>query len=90
MSRKDSTTVVRRQIDEVRLTENELCEFWHIKPETLRRWRKSGNGMGLRYIKIGGRVLYDMADIIEFEKTRKYLAADQKVDATDNGGQDAK
>lgn len=90
MSRQKNPILIKRQIDEVRLTENELCQFWHIKPETLRRWRKSGNGMGLRYIKIGGRVLYDMADIIAFEQSRKYLAADHKIDATDTGGQDAK
>jgi hypothetical protein len=35
--------------DEIRLTEDEPCLFWHIAPETLRRWSKTGNGEGLPY-----------------------------------------
>lgn len=85
MQTKRNNPLVKIPNTEIRLTEKELCEFWHIKPETLRRWRKSGNGTGLRYIKIGGRVIYDMADIKQFENARKFISADQKVDIETKG-----
>ena len=81
MGKKRNMRIIRPIPDgEIRMTEDELCLFWHVTPETLRRWRKSGNGNGLPYIKIGGRVLYDLRDIKAFEQTRKYLSADEKLE----------
>lgn len=39
-----------------------------ISPRTLERWRWLGTGP--RYLKIGGRVVYRLADIEEYEQQR--------------------
>ncbi len=73
--------------DEIRLTERQLCKFWSITVETLRKWR--GNGYGPIYIKVGGRVLYRPEDIREFERQTMYRSSGQKIQYTggDNGTQ---
>ncbi len=43
-----------------------LAKRWKISPRTLERWR--WEGIGAKYIKIGGRVLYRADDILAFEK----------------------
>ena len=63
--------------DEIRLTERQLCKFWSITVETLRKWR--GNGYGPIYIKVGGRVLYRPEDIREFERQTMYRSSGQKI-----------
>ena len=47
------------------LNQIELAARWNISHRTLERWRWSGEGP--RYIKIGGRVVYRLEDIEEFE-----------------------
>jgi hypothetical protein len=44
----------------------ELSSRWRVSPRTLERWRWLGEGP--RYLKIGGRVLYRLADIEAFER----------------------
>lgn len=39
-----------------------------LSPRTLERWRWLGQGP--RYLKVGGRVVYRLEDIIEFEEQR--------------------
>jgi hypothetical protein len=51
--------------DERHLNQIELARRWRISPRTLERWR--WRKMGPRYIKIGGRVVYRLADIEAFE-----------------------
>lgn len=43
----------------------ELARRWKLSPRTLERWRWLGQGP--RHIKIGGRVVYRMQDVEEFE-----------------------
>ena len=43
----------------------ELSRRWKLSPRTLERWRWLGQGP--RYLKVGGRVIYRLEDIIEFE-----------------------
>ena len=43
----------------------ELASRWRISHRTLERWRWSGEGP--RFIKLGGRVVYRLADIEQFE-----------------------
>lgn len=43
----------------------DLARRWKLSPRTLERWRWTGEGP--RYIKLGGRVVYRLQDIEEFE-----------------------
>jgi Helix-turn-helix domain len=47
------------------LDQAQLAERWHVSPRTLEQWRWRGTGP--RYLKLGGRVLYRLADIEAFE-----------------------
>ena len=47
------------------LTQTELAARWRISPRTLERWRWAGDG--LRFTKVGGRVLYSLKDIEAYE-----------------------
>jgi len=46
--------------------ESEAAELLAVKPSTLRRWRWAGHPP--RFLKIGGAVRYDPADLQEFIK----------------------
>ena len=48
------------------LNQIELAARWNISHRTLERWRWSGEGP--RYIKIGGRVVYRLEDVEEYER----------------------
>lgn len=50
----------------------ELSRRWKLSPRTLERWRWLGQGP--RYLKVGGRVIYRLEDIIEFEENRLHEA----------------
>jgi hypothetical protein len=43
----------------------ELARRWRMSPRTLERWRWLG--LGPQHIKIGGRVIYRLADIEAYE-----------------------
>jgi hypothetical protein len=49
------------------LNQSELSARWNLSPRTLERWRWLGEGP--RYLKLGGRVLYRVEDVEEFEST---------------------
>jgi hypothetical protein len=57
------------------LHQAELARRWCISGRTLERWRWLGQGP--RYLKLGGRVVYRLADIeaYEAERTRESTAA---------------
>ena len=47
-----------------------LIRFKHsVKKRTIANWRSNGDGP--KYMKIGGRVLYSLAAVIAWEKTRE-------------------
>ena len=48
-----------------KLTQNQLAERWHMSPRTLEQWRWRGKGP--KFLKIGARVLYDEASVIDYE-----------------------
>jgi Helix-turn-helix domain len=50
------------------LNQIDLARRWQISPRTLERWRWLG--IGPRYIKIGGRVVYRLEDIEAYEAAR--------------------
>ncbi|MBL0941392.1 MAG: helix-turn-helix domain-containing protein [Alphaproteobacteria bacterium] len=50
------------------LTSERLAERWSITPATLKQWR--WNGRGPHFLKIGGRVLYRVEDVEDFESQK--------------------
>ena len=50
------------------LNQTDLARRWRLSPRTLERWRHIGTGP--RHLKVGGRVLYRLDDIEEFESMR--------------------
>lgn len=54
------------------LSQKELARRWGISHRTLERWRYEGTGPA--YLKLGGRVLYRLADIEDHETSRLHLS----------------
>lgn len=52
-----------------------LADRWNITPTTLSQWRWSGRGP--QYLKLGGRVMYRIQDIEEFEEQQVHLNTSQ-------------
>lgn len=47
------------------LNQVQLARRRHLSPRTLERWR--WEGIGPHFVKIGGRVVYNLADIEDYE-----------------------
>ena len=47
------------------IDQKELARRWVISPRTLEQWRWQGRGP--RFLKLGGRVLYRLADVEAYE-----------------------
>jgi hypothetical protein len=56
------------------LNEVQLAKRWSMSERTLQRWRWSKTGPA--YLKLGGRVLYRLADIEIWEQARRRESAD--------------
>ena len=72
--------------DQARLmNEHEAAAILGLKPTTLRRWRWAGRGPS--FIKIGGAVRYDWADIMALVQSgRRTSTSDAGSVAEDGGG----
>ena len=55
----------------VHLNQYELAKRWRMSQRTLERWRWLG--IGPTYIKVGGRVIYSLEDVVAYEKKQKHL-----------------
>jgi hypothetical protein len=55
------------KMSETCLNQIDLARRWRISPRTLERWRWLGEGP--QYLKLGGRVLYRVADIEAYEQS---------------------
>lgn len=51
------------------LNQTELAARWSISARTLERWRWTGEGPA--FLKIGGRVVYRLEDVLAYEQARK-------------------
>ena len=51
----------------------ELSRRWRLSPRTLERWRYQGTGP--QYLKVGGRIVYRLADIEAFEAEQLHATA---------------
>jgi|TARA_S200002703_G_scaffold92703_2_gene80118 phage terminase Nu1 subunit (DNA packaging protein) len=47
------------------IDQGQLAERWKRSERTLENWRS--RGIGIPYYKIGGKVLYDFADVTAYE-----------------------
>lgn len=59
------------------LNQKQLAARWSISEATLERWRSEG--IGPRYLKIGGRVLYRQIDIDAYEESCLKISTSQAV-----------
>lgn len=52
------------------LTPEQVCERWgnRIAVRTLANWRSAGSGP--RFSRLGGRVLYPLSDLVQWEERR--------------------
>lgn len=55
------------------LTEAQVAERYHVKPETARDWRKHRSGPP--WFKVGAQVFYREAAVVEWEKNREQKSA---------------
>lgn len=51
------------------LNQTELAARWTISARTLERWRWTGDGPA--FLKIGGRVVYRLEDVLVYEQARQ-------------------
>jgi hypothetical protein len=51
------------------LNQTELAARWTISARTLERWRWTGDGPA--FLKIGGRVVYRLEDVLAYEQSRQ-------------------
>lgn len=56
-------------MQETHLNQIDLARRWKISHRTLERWRWLGKGP--QFLKLGGRVVYRMADVLAFEEAQK-------------------
>lgn len=61
----------------VHITTDELAKRWQLTTRTLQIWRLHGDGTP--FLKIGSRVMYRMADVEAYEKTRLRLSTSQSI-----------
>jgi hypothetical protein len=54
------------------MTQGQLAVRWNISPRTLERWRWLRQGPA--FIKLGGRVVYRVVDVVAFEEAQRRTA----------------
>jgi hypothetical protein len=54
---------------EAHLNEAALSKRWSISPRTLQKWRQEGKGPA--YLKLGGRIVYRLADVEAWEAQQR-------------------
>lgn len=66
----DSRQLVRKEtkMEVVHFNQKQLAARWNISEASLERWRSEG--VGPKFLKILGRVLYRQADIEAYEESR--------------------
>jgi hypothetical protein len=55
----------------------ELSRRWRLSPRTLERWRYQGTGP--QYLKVGGRIVYRLADIEAYETDQLHASGARQV-----------
>lgn len=68
----------------VHLNQKQLAARWCISEATLERWRSAG--IGPKFLKLCGRVLYRQADIEAYEESCLQISTSQSVAAHVSAG----
>jgi hypothetical protein len=55
------------------LNQVQLARRWHLSPRTLERWRWLGQGPA--FLKLGGRIVYQLDDVEAFERAQRRTPA---------------
>lgn len=79
---KASTTFSKSQADRQAINEVELANRWGLSPKTLQRWRVAG--VGPQFMRLGGRVLYRVADIEEYEERSLRVSTSESARARED------
>ena len=58
------------------LNQTELAARWTISARTLERWRWTGDGPA--FLKIGGRVVYRLEDVLAYEQARQRRSTSER------------
>ena len=58
------------------MTERALAEIWGLKRNTLQKWRSLG--VGPKFLKRVGRIVYRKQDIAEFEQNNIFQSTNDK------------
>lgn len=58
------------------MTERALAEMWDLKRNTLQKWRCTG--VGPKFLKRVGRIVYRKQDIAEFEQNNTFQCTNNK------------
>lgn len=61
--------------EKICFTQKELARRWTLSHRTLERWRWDDTGPA--YMKIGGRIVYRLEDVLSYEKERLHLTAER-------------
>ena len=67
--RPDQHSYIRDVLRRTGLNQTELAARWSISARTLERWRWTGEGPA--FLKIGGRVVYRLEDVLAYEQARQ-------------------
>ena len=80
----DSCQLIRKEtkMDVIHLNQKQLAVRWLISEACLERWRCEG--IGPKYMKLTGRVLYRMVDIEAYEESCLKISTCQPVRAVAN------
>lgn len=58
------------------LRQIDLSRRWHVSPRTLEAWR--WKGIGPAYLKIMGRIVYRLDDVVAFEQAGHHAVAGER------------
>lgn len=61
---------MHEQFEAPYLNQKQLAQRWTLSSRTLERWRSVG--WGPSYLKLNGRVIYHIEDILEFEQQHRH------------------
>ena len=66
----------------IHLNQKQLAARWHLSEATLERWRTEG--IGPKFLKLPGRVIYRMMEIEAFEESCLTISTKTSVDHRKN------
>ena len=69
----DGNTAILGAARSLFLTQRELAHRWRLSGRTLEKWRWTKKGPA--HVKLGGRIVYRLADVEAYEAERRCMGA---------------